>query len=185
MSCCRNRQGGSYRPGSLYAMLGAFLCLFLATANTTNAQIVNIVTATGSANGGTNNVTATDTESVDVIDAIPNLTITKTAILNDEIVSDNFAEAGETITYQFDITNNGNVTITNVSVNDVTNATDGPVVPDNPIVLNDVAPTSDSTDDPPANPADPNTVWSRLAPNDTIRFTATYTVTQTDVDTLQ
>ena len=125
----------------------------------------------GAVNGSdTNEVTLTIT---------PDLTIVKTANLNDEITANGFAEAGETITYTFDITNTGNVTITNSRVDDTTNATNGPVVPGSEAIFNDVAPLGDSTD------AAANGIWDSIAPGDTVRFTATYTVTQQDVDTLQ
>lgn len=157
----------------------AFALSSLGFAGQAFATIDNTVTATGSSPVGTNDVTATATESVDVVDAINNLSIVKTATLNDEVNNDNFAEEGETITYTFDVTNNGNVTITNVVVNDTTNATNGPVLPTGEILLVDGgASTSDSTD------TATNGVWETLAPGDTVRFVATYTVTQTDVDTL-
>ena len=141
------------------------------------ATIDNIVTATGSSPAGSNDVIATAVETVDVIDANNELRIVKTATLNDEI--DDVAQAGETITYTFDVTNIGNVTITNVAVDDTTNATNGPVVPTNEIILVDGgAFTLDSTD------TAINGVWESLAPGDTVRFSATYTVTQNDVDTL-
>lgn len=144
-----------------------------------NATIDNTVIVTGSSPTGTNDVIATADETVDVVDALNELNIVKTATLNDEINSDGFAQAGETITYTFDVTNSGNVTLTNVGVNDTTNATNGPVVPTGEVIFVDGgAFTSDSTD------AAIDGVWDRLAPGDTVRFSATYTVTQSDVDTL-
>jgi len=84
------------------------------------ATIDNIVTATATPLGGApNSVTATDTESVDVQDAAPQLSIVKDATLNDEIVNDGFAEVGETSTYTYRVTNSGNVTLTNVAVQDI------------------------------------------------------------------
>jgi len=152
--------------------------LFFASTHSAFATIDNTVTVTGSSPTGTDDVIASDSETVDVVDAINQLTIVKTATLNDEINADGLAEAGETITYTFDVTNSGNVTITNVTIDDTTNATNGPVVPGSEVVFNDVAPLSDSTD------ATVNGSWDSIAPGDTVRFSATYTVTQTDVDTL-
>ena len=107
------------------------------------------------------------------------ISVLKTANLNDEVTPNGFAEVTETITYTFDVTNTGNVTLLNVRVDDTTNATNGPVVPGLEVVFNDVAPLTDSSD------STADGVWDSLAPGDTIRFTATYTVTQDDVDTLQ
>ncbi len=103
----------------------------------------------------------------------PQLTIVKTADTTGPV------GVGDLITYTYDVTNSGNVTITDISVNDTTNAVNGPVVPGGEVIQNDVAPLSDSID------AASNGAWDSLAPGDTIRFTATYTVTQQDVDTLQ
>jgi large repetitive protein len=44
-------------------------------------------------------------------------------------------------------------------------------------VINDVAPLNDSTDT-----TSNNGTWSALAPGDTIRYRATYTVVQADID---
>ena len=156
-----------------------FAVLSLGVISQAFATIDNTVTVTGSSPTGSNDVIATADETVDVVDALNELTIIKTAILNDETLADGFAEEGETITYTFDVTNSGNVTLTNVIVNDTTNATNGPVIPTDEIIFIDGgAATSDSTD------ATIDGSWDALAPGDTIRFSATYTVTQTDVDTL-
>jgi len=176
---CWRQFGDCMRLALLNTSRPLFVAFSIFLATEALATIDNTVTATGSSPTGTDDVVATAQESVDVVDAINDLSVVKTAILNDEINGDGFAEAGETITYTFDVTNTGNVTITNVIVNDTTNATNGPVVPTGEIIFVDGgAFTSDSTD------AAVNGVWDVLAPGDTVRFSATYTVTQTDVDTL-
>ncbi len=83
------------------------------------ATIDNTVTVTGTPRGGVpDSVVATASESLDVEDAAPALTIVKTAVLNDEINADGFAEVGETTTYTYEVRNSGNVTLTNVAVQD-------------------------------------------------------------------
>ena len=168
------------RSAGLCASLTFSIAVLLGTTTASFAEIENTVVASGTAPGGpVDGVQASASESVDVVDAAPALTVVKTATLNDEVNVDGFAEAGETITYTFDVTNSGNVTITNVNVNDTANGTNGAVVPGGEIILTDIAPLADSTD------AAVDGAWDSIAPGDTVRFTGTYTVNQTDVDTLQ
>ena len=58
----------------------------------------------------------------------PLIEIIKTGVLNDEN-GDGFVDAGETITYSFSITNTGNVTLTNVMVEDELVTISGMVIP--------------------------------------------------------
>ncbi len=82
----------------------------------------------------------------------PKLDLVKTGSFNDEN-QDGFAQPGETISYSFTVTNTGNVTLTNVTVTD-------PLITVNGGPLASLAPgASDST-----------------------TFSATYTVTQVDVE---
>jgi uncharacterized repeat protein (TIGR01451 family) len=83
------------------------------------------------------------------------------------------------VTYTYTVTNAGNVAMTGVSVSDVHNGSGVFTGPGNETLLTDVAPLGDSTD------ATINGSWDTLAPGDVLTFTATYTVTQNDVDTLQ
>lgn len=103
----------------------------------------------------------------------PSLTITKEADDN------TFRAVNDVITYTYTVTNNGNTTITGVTVSDVHNGTGPPPTPSGETLFNDAAPLGDSTD------AAANGNWDTLAPGDSIRFTGTYAVTQQDVDTLQ
>ena len=87
---------------------------------------------------------------------------------------------GAVITYTYKVTNTGNVAMTAVSVNDIHNGTGTFVSPTNETLTTDVVPLGDSTD-----ASGNNGVWDTLGPGDTVTFTATYTVTQHDVDYLQ
>jgi Calx-beta domain/Domain of unknown function DUF11 len=86
--------------------------------------------------------------------------------------------AGATVTYTFTVTNSGNMTMHNVAVSDTHNGTGTFAGPTNE-VLTDNAPAGGSTD------SAVNGIWDSLAPNDVVVFTATYVVTQHDVDYLQ
>jgi uncharacterized repeat protein (TIGR01451 family) len=97
----------------------------------------------------------TDDETV-LLPNSPGLSLVKTGLFNDES-GDGFGAAGETITYTFVVTNDGNtVTLTNVSVTD-------PKV--SPI---DCSPESNPIAD--------------LAPGESVQCSGDYTLTQDDVD---
>lgn len=89
--------------------------------------------------------------------------------------------AGDVVTYTYTITNTGGTDLLNVSLADVHNAS-GPVpTPDtDSATLTDNGAIGGSS-----NSTTGNGVWDVLAPDDTLTVTATYTVTQDDVDTLQ
>ncbi|MEZ5812745.1 MAG: hypothetical protein R3D45_15145 [Rhizobiaceae bacterium] len=135
------------------------------------ATIDNTVTVTGSSPGNTDDVTNTDTENVDVVDAAPALTVTKVADDDTDVA------VGQTVTYTYTVTNSGNVTMTNVSLADVH---DGAGTAPTPVFsgtpLTDTGTIGDSTDDGLDN------IWDTLAPGDTVNFTSTYTVVQADLD---
>ncbi|MFS4493402.1 gliding motility-associated C-terminal domain-containing protein [Maribacter sp. 2308TA10-17] len=90
-------------------------------------------------------------DTVVKIETSPQLFLFKTAMFNDEN-GDTFADAGETITYSFDVRNTGNVTITGIAITDPLITVVG-----GPIDL-DPAQFDDTT------------------------FTGTYTLTQADVE---
>lgn len=104
----------------------------------------------------------------------PSLSIAKVAD------DDTLRSAGDVINYTYTVTNDGNVSINNVAVNDTHNGSGPAPTPGNETIVTDSPPTGDSTDN-----TSNDGVWSSLGPGDTIRFVGTYTVTQTDVDQLQ
>jgi len=145
------------------------------------ATIDNTVTARGTSPGGTaNDVTAQDSESVDVEDTAPDFTITKVATqLNGNPLPDPDnanAVVGDVVTYTYTFTNSGNTTINNVSFTDA-HAGLGTLTQNNDETLTDNGTTGDSSDS-----VSGNGTWSSLAPEDVVTWTASYTVEQGDID---
>lgn len=152
----------------------AFLVVFcVAGAGASQATIDN--TATANATYVAAPVQSLpSTASVPVDPGTAALVVTKTADDTTSVV------AGQLITYTYTVRNAGSQTLTNVSLSDVHDGSGPPPVPSGETLSSDVGTPNDSTD-ATANDG----VWSVLAPGDSITFTATYTVTQTDVDTKQ
>ncbi len=113
----------------------------------------------------------TDTATVAAV-SNPLLTLTKTADATTDLI------AGQDITYTYLATNAGNVTLRNVALDDQHTSAAGTVaLPVGGDTLDtDAAPTGDSSD------TGQDGIWDTLAPGDVARFTATYTVTQADID---
>ena len=89
------------------------------------------------------------------------------------------ASLGQEINYNYVVTNEGDQIITNITLNDAHGGSGSAPVPGNETLSNDVGTVGDSTD------TTTNGVWDLLAPGDSVTFTATYFVTQNDIDTLQ
>lgn len=143
------------------------------------ATINNTVTATGSSPGNTDDVTATDDETVDVEDDDPQAVTTKTAtLLNGAPFTPATANAqvGDVITYEYTFLNDGNVTMTNISLIDAHDG-NGTLTQNNDETLTDNGTLADSTD---ATAGDGT--WDSLAPGDLITLTSTYTIVQADLD---
>ncbi len=133
-------------------------------------DIDNTVSVTGTS--ATFNVADNASAAVTLI-LNPSINVTKVASPN---VNVSFAQ---TITYTYEVTNDGNLTISNVSLNDVHLGSGAPPIPEGEVLLIDNPPLGDSID------AGLNATWDTLAPNDVIHFTSTYNVTQSDIDFLQ
>lgn len=133
------------------------------------ADLVNGVDVTTTQMGATTRSASATT----TITRIRGLTVTKTADDTTDVV------VGQVITYTYDVENTGNQTITNVSLSDAHGGSGPAPVPSNETLTTDNAPLGDSTD------GGVNGTWDSIAPGDIVTFTATYTVTQSDVDTLQ
>lgn len=134
------------------------------------ATIDNTVTATGSSPGNVDDVTATDTENVDVEDAAPELIVTK-------VSTDTNVGTGDTISYTYTVENTGNITLTAVSLADAHDGAGSSVTPNLGIApLTDNGTAGDSSDDGLDN------TYDTLAPGDIVTWTSTYTVVQGDLN---
>ncbi len=154
--------------------------IYSATYSVTQADLDNGVNLVNTATFTSALTSAISASATTTLGGSPNLAIVKTATLVK--ASGNtlagVAQVNDTINYLYDVTNTGSFTFTNVEVADAHNATGSFSDPVH-TGLSDNGTTGDSPD---IN-ADP-TIWGRLAPGDTVHFAASYTVTQTDQDTL-
>ncbi|MEO1140895.1 MAG: hypothetical protein AAFW66_00880 [Pseudomonadota bacterium] len=123
------------------------------------------------ASGG--GATDTDNIAITVIDGTPSLQVIKTA---DDTTN---VAVGQVITYTYRVINDGDQIINNVSLSDAHDGLGPAPVPANETLDVDTVPAGDSTD------AASDGVWDVLAPGDEIVFTATYTITQNDIDLRQ
>jgi uncharacterized repeat protein (TIGR01451 family) len=124
----------------------------LTQADIDAGEVENTATASGTPPGGGDPVTAEDTVTTPV-EGAPELTLTKSAGAVEDANGNGRTDAGDTITYSFSVENTGSVTISNVTVDDAK------------VGLTDAAVT-------------PGT----LAPGETGTASATYTLTQADID---
>lgn len=158
----------------------------LANAASVSGNYTGSGGSTETVSGGTTDNTAESGEgllTVSLANQSASLEVTKTAFIGSGTESKAAASKGDVITYTYVIKNDGNVTITGIAISDSHNGTDtdNPPVPNiESATLNDLGTTSDSS-----NSDTSNGLWDSLAPGDELTLTATYTVTQEDVDTLQ
>ena len=140
----------------------------LTAPTSADGDIDGTVTATGNYNPGTGNITATGTGSAPVpLNQLPSLEVSKVAS------QDTNVPAGTVITYTYRVRNTGTVPLTNVALSDTHKGVVGALVPAFASWVTNTGSTNTG-----------NTI-NTLAPGDEAEFTATYTVTQADVDTLQ
>jgi len=132
--------------------------LYTVTYNVTQANIDGGGSFTNVATWSCAQVPAKTSNTVTTtITRTPNIFVDKTFVISTDNGTPGKADVGDVITYSYAVTNTGNVTLSNVSVADVHSGTGSPPVP---------APA----------------VVATLAPAATATFTASYQVTQADVN---
>ncbi len=146
---------------------------FLAPNGGADGQLTNTATANGTFNGSPILTAGTDTVDVPLV-TTASFDIAKVAS------PDTNVPVGGVVTYTYTITNSGNVPITGVTVSDAHLGSGPAPTPGTETLLTDNAVPGDSVTGTPNDGT-----WATLGPRDVITFTASYTVTQSDVDTLQ
>lgn len=126
-----------------------------------------VFTASGGGIGDTDNI------GITVTPGVRSISVTKTANDTTDVA------LGQVITYTYVVTNDGDQVISNISLSESHNGSGPLPTPNGETLTADNTPTGDSSD------AVSNGSWDTLGPGDEITFTATYTVTQSDIDTLQ
>jgi uncharacterized repeat protein (TIGR01451 family) len=140
----------------------------LSAPTSSDGDMDGTVTASGNYDPGTGNTTVTGTDSIPVpLNIVPSLVVSKVATPNTNV------PAGTLVTYTYLVKNNGTVPITNVTLSDTHKGVPNALVPN--FVSWETNTGSTNT----------GNVINTLAPGDEAKFTASYTVTQSDVDTLQ
>jgi uncharacterized repeat protein (TIGR01451 family) len=148
-----------------------------------DGNLDNTATASGTftSGGTTTTASATGTATVPLhasmmyarnlltvpLNVAPNLSVTKVADKTSNLA------AGDLVTYTYTVTNTGNVPLTNITLSDTFKGVVGGLVPAFQSFTTDTGSTHTG-----------NTI-TLLQPGDVAVYTATYTVTQSDVDTLQ
>jgi hypothetical protein len=182
----------AFSPASVASLTAGSSTTFTATYTISvtdwknGVGISNGVTNTASATGknGATTITAPNSTASTTITAVPSLSITKTFVLTDlGGGTAGKADLGETVTYTYVITNNGNVPMTNVQVKDMHGT------PATLVALGAGGITSETLTTPgpwgagsSSNTTANDGIWDTLAPGASVTFTWAHTVTQAEVD---
>lgn len=159
-------------PGEIVTWTATYVVTLADLTGQVDNDLDNTVTAAATPAAGTfAGGPFTATEEVDLENVNGSLDVAKLADDTTDVV------VGQTITYTYTVTNDGNVPISDISLADVVTAGSG----GNPTpVIDTLTNTSGlSSDDGLDN------VFDLLHPGDVVTFTGTYVVTQDDVDNLQ
>ena len=130
------------------------------------ANLVNQVSVTTTQTGATAQTSSATTPVL----SNPSIAVTKVAFPKIDV------PVGTSITYTYTVTNDGNVTLTNIDLSDAHLGSGTPPVPNNETLSSDALPLGDSID------TSVDGIWDVLRPGDAVQFTANYIVTQQDID---
>jgi len=182
----------AFAPVSVAALAVGASTSFTATYVLSLTDVKNAVgivggvtnTASATAKNGAATVIAANATASTTIPAVPSLTIAKTYVLTDNVGGTaGKADLNETITYTYVITNNGNVPMSNVSVNDM-HGTPAILVS---LGAGGITTETLTTPGPYGAAASPDTtandgIWTTLAPGATVTFKWVHSVTQAEFD---
>ena len=137
-------------------------------------------TVSANADGGGTNVARSDSEEVPIT-ILSEFNVVKSASPNTNVA------AGQTVTYTYRVTNVGNTTISDITLNDNVTQGNGPA----PVPEGEQLSTagglavSSTTIDPTIGGGGADGVWQALGPGDSASWTGEYEVLQQDIDQLQ
>jgi uncharacterized repeat protein (TIGR01451 family) len=179
---------GAFSPANVASLAPTASTSFTIVYTVTAADVANAASITDgvqntvdvTADGpGTTTATGTDT-SQNTIPAAPGLNVVKSASLVDTN-GNGLADIGEIINYTYVVTNNGNVAIDDVAINDTH---EGSLIAAGLILEDDTTlvdgPLGNSTDPSQGGAADGT--WELLGPGAQVTFTYAHSVTQAEFE---